>query len=142
MRFKRGDKVKYVSGNFGDATHNPLWGGKNGKIIGTVISINDTPGWIKVKWSNGERNDYHERDLEKLSITIKESKSMDKTQKEINFILVYDTPDEDPIEYFRTKGEVIKRINKLLESGEIMIESAKLYEVKSCKKVTLTVDFK
>lgn len=40
-RLKTGDLVAYVYNYYGDEKSNPLWGGKYGKIIGTVIRINE-----------------------------------------------------------------------------------------------------
>jgi len=64
MKFKVGDLVKYVSGNWGDATNNPLWGGKYGKIVGKVTDIRDYSLSIFVDWSTGKINSYDAVDLE------------------------------------------------------------------------------
>ena len=60
-----GLRVKYVSNNHGDYPSNPLWGGKLGKIGGTVTS---DQGYIEVRWDNGEHNSYSEYDLEPLDV--------------------------------------------------------------------------
>jgi hypothetical protein len=67
--FKVGDKVKYVSGEYGDEIANPLWGGINGKIEGVVVKkeifdLDSLP--IQVHWSNGFDNDYRPIDLEHI----------------------------------------------------------------------------
>lgn len=65
MRFKVGDRVKYISGKHGDYNVNPLWGGKYGKIEGVVIKTADYSTLpIRVSWDNGGKNTYYERDLE------------------------------------------------------------------------------
>ena len=73
MQFKVGDRVKYVSGNFGDGPSNPLWNGKYGRILGTVVYItNITTGLpYKVEWDNNTYNGYNEHDLEKNDYGIK-----------------------------------------------------------------------
>ena len=44
--FVIGDKVKYVSGKYGDTESNPLWNGCYGKIEGTIIE--NSYGWLTV----------------------------------------------------------------------------------------------
>ena len=70
MRYPRvGDRVKLVSGQWGDSHNNPVWGGEYGKIQGTITSINsdriaddfDLP--CSVLWDNNEVNDYEFDDL-------------------------------------------------------------------------------
>lgn len=60
MKFKIGDKVKYISGNYGDYEDNPLWGGKFGKVIGKICRIS---GSISVNWQNSTHNSYGAEDL-------------------------------------------------------------------------------
>ncbi len=60
-----GDRVKLVGNYYSDGDGNPVWGGREGKIKGTVISgINE----YRVRWDNGiENSGYREgRDLELL----------------------------------------------------------------------------
>lgn len=64
--FNVGDRVKYISGNHGDSAWNPLWGGAQGKMQGTVTEV-DSPFPIRVDWKNGEYNTYNVNDLEKLT---------------------------------------------------------------------------
>lgn len=62
---KKGDRVKYVSGKYGeDRTLNPLWGGRYGKIAGTVVEIHGP--YIHVLWDRGIRNVYLLNDLSLL----------------------------------------------------------------------------
>lgn len=59
--FKTGDRVRYVSGHWGDTNNNPLWGGAYGHIVGTVDRINgpyNDSSWIGVMWDNGSHNSY------------------------------------------------------------------------------------
>ena len=65
MRFKIGDRVKYVSRSYGDGPSNPLWGGIYGEILGTIVNIVNTRGSLplKVNWDNGNHNGYDEKDL-------------------------------------------------------------------------------
>lgn len=37
--FKEGDKVKYVSGRYGDSYSNPLWNGQLGQVVGEITEI-------------------------------------------------------------------------------------------------------
>lgn len=68
--FSLGDRVRYVSNRWGDTTNNPLWGGRFGRIVGTVDRIRpalDIPdGWVGVRWDNGCCNSYdaHRLDLQ------------------------------------------------------------------------------
>ena len=69
MKFKVGDKVKYVSDNYTDTQYNPLWGGLSGYIVGTIYDIRKTnygktKFWTDVKWDNGKINSYDAVDLE------------------------------------------------------------------------------
>ena len=67
-RFKRGDRVKYITGNYGDTDSNPLWGGIRGKIGGTVVNIPclDDPD-LRVNWDNHLTNTYQDPDLSLIS---------------------------------------------------------------------------
>ncbi|MDX9797910.1 MAG: hypothetical protein RBT05_03545 [Bacteroidales bacterium] len=65
--FKVGDKVKYVSGRYGDARANPLWNGQLGQVIGEIDEILDED-YILVKWDKYITNSYSSRDLEKVNI--------------------------------------------------------------------------
>lgn len=73
MKFKAGDRVKYVSNKYEDCESNPLWGGKCGKIAGTVKHIN----WIEVYWDNGELNEYYPEDLKLVKRTIRDVREGD-----------------------------------------------------------------
>ena len=61
MKFKVGDRVKYISFIFGDHSYNPLWGGRHGKVVGTISNIDYE---YLVDWDNGHTNTYDDDDLE------------------------------------------------------------------------------
>jgi hypothetical protein len=64
--FKVGDRVRLITKKYGDYYTNPIWGGKNGKITGTVIMARPPRGGllnIEVKWDNGQKNKYADSDL-------------------------------------------------------------------------------
>lgn len=67
---KKGDRVIYTGGKYGDNPENPLWGGRYGGVIGTVIKIQKLKTYSLmgdskevifafVKWDNGKTNDYN-----------------------------------------------------------------------------------
>lgn len=66
--FKVGNKVRYTSNSWEDCNNNPLWGGSQGQVVGTIYEIND---WIRVNWDNGESNAYRKEDLESVQDIIK-----------------------------------------------------------------------
>ena len=63
-RFKIGNRVKYISRSWGDEYANPLWGGRYGRVKGTVdyVSLSSSP--ISVAWDNETHNSYDNTDLE------------------------------------------------------------------------------
>jgi hypothetical protein len=56
--FKKGDRVRYT-GSSEDRPQSPHWGGKYGKVIGTVTEVSPTEHSIeheaKVTWDNGKK---------------------------------------------------------------------------------------
>ena len=62
MKFKSGDRIKYISGRHGDTKSNPLWAGRQGYVLGTVDSAGGS--YIGVSWDNGHHNSYSSCDLE------------------------------------------------------------------------------
>lgn len=67
--FKVGYRVKYTSGKHGDRPSNPLWGGKYGHTVGTIISNSNFRGLnIRVEWDNNTFNSYDSDDLELVNI--------------------------------------------------------------------------
>lgn len=64
---KLGDRVKLVGSQWSESESNPRWGGKYGKIGGTVIPLASGNLPVRVKWDNGEKNAYYESDLELIS---------------------------------------------------------------------------
>ena len=67
FKFNIGDRVKYTSGIHGDSILNPLWGGKQGKITGTVRKVFIGCYCYYVKWDNGCYNHYRDEDIEFVS---------------------------------------------------------------------------
>ena len=63
-KFKVGSRVIYTSGNFGDSLSNPLWNGKYGQIVGTIIEKKEEGFPLRVEWDNGYVNTYRYGDLE------------------------------------------------------------------------------
>jgi len=65
--FRKGDRVRYISEEWGDSEDNPLWGGEHGHIVGTVgeyVSTEEDDLTMGVKWDNGKFNTYTIADLE------------------------------------------------------------------------------
>jgi len=56
-------RVKLYGGNYQPATTNPVVGSKY-ECVGTVISLdNNSHHPIRVRWDNGNHNDYRQREL-------------------------------------------------------------------------------
>ena len=65
MKFKVGDRVKLIDDKFGDRPDNPVWGGSQGYVEGTVYEVEkNTKTGIFVRWDNGSINCYHTEVLE------------------------------------------------------------------------------
>ncbi len=63
MKFKLGDRVKYMSGEYGSSPSNPLFNGK-WNCCGTVVFIISTRRCpVRVDWDNKESNVYEHHDL-------------------------------------------------------------------------------
>lgn len=61
---KKGDKVILISKCWGDEDSNPLWGGSQGHVIGSIGSIGSSRGLdIHVDWDNDYCNSYKRSDL-------------------------------------------------------------------------------
>lgn len=58
----KGTKVKLTTTRWGDSSYNPVWGGTQGKIEGTVDG--SFSGMIAVTWDNKNYNTYGDNDLE------------------------------------------------------------------------------
>jgi len=77
--FKVGDRVRYVSGAHGEEWANPLWGGEQGNIAGTVDEAHGGQryvGDIGVTWDNDAHNSYCADDLDLLGDMNPNSKIM------------------------------------------------------------------
>lgn len=68
--FKVGDRVIYVSDAHREGPSNPLWGGKYGNVVGTVVSttVKTKEGKpaklnLSVRWDNEKENVYESADL-------------------------------------------------------------------------------
>jgi hypothetical protein len=63
---KVSDRVKLITRYHGESEWNPVWGGSQGNVLGTVIeeADEDRGTWAKVKWDNGNTNTYRIGDLE------------------------------------------------------------------------------
>jgi hypothetical protein len=61
-----GSMVTLKEGQLADGPSNPVWGGTQGKVTGTVVEIKENAYSrpFRVKWSNGKKNDYKEYELE------------------------------------------------------------------------------
>jgi len=57
---KVGDRVILPLSKYKNSYNNPIWDGKYGRIVGTVIYKNSI---YKVKWDNGYYNSYSKEDL-------------------------------------------------------------------------------
>ncbi len=72
---KQGDRVKLISIYHGDNEWNPVWGSKQGKILGTAFNYNDggynSSYTFSVDWDNGKSNNYRSRDLELYTQPVK-----------------------------------------------------------------------
>lgn len=69
MKFKINDRIKYTSGHWGDEGINPLWDGRLGRIVGTIIGMSSALNYV-VRWDNNRTNDYYENDLELVDTEI------------------------------------------------------------------------
>lgn len=63
-KFKIGDRVKYISGQWMEGNDNPLWGGMCGYIVGTITELKLEDNALRVQWDNGSSNNYYESDLD------------------------------------------------------------------------------
>ncbi len=57
------DRVIYTSRRYVDSSHNPLWNGQYGKIVGTITSVSEGEMCYSVKWDNENHNYYRIDDL-------------------------------------------------------------------------------
>jgi len=82
MQFKVGDRVKFTRKvHDGDSIYTPFYGGRHGKILGTVIKDytgkfkfrykdNNPRTKLKIHWDNGNENGYpisYLKDFKKVS---------------------------------------------------------------------------
>lgn len=61
--FRSKDRVIYISGRHEESRANPLWGGKQGYVVGSIVKIGSS-GTMEVRWDNGTHNNYLLCDLE------------------------------------------------------------------------------
>lgn len=57
-KFKKGDRVRLVSKEYGSSLSNPFW--PEHKILGSVDTIDGKSTWIPVSWDNRYHNVYKE----------------------------------------------------------------------------------
>ena len=81
--YKIGDRVAYVGGEHGDYKNNPLWGGIEGKVMGTVTSYKGIESWMGVAWDNGSHNSYKHTDLMHIKMVMKSETHFDEGLFEI-----------------------------------------------------------
>lgn len=63
--FKNNDRVILPKGIYTDSADNPAWGGKYGKIMGTICYCETD--YIRVKWDNKRINTYSDDELDLVS---------------------------------------------------------------------------
>lgn len=86
---KQGSIVKYVSGKYHEGSGNPLWGGKEGFILGKLVKS----AWgleVNVDWNNGRSNCYNYADLELASeeeIQAVKKKDLDFLNKNLSEVM-------------------------------------------------------
>jgi len=70
MKFKIYDRVRLITDEYSDHINNPQYGGKYGKVVGTIIE-DDNSGRLnyKVQWDTGSSNSYCEDHLALDNIT-------------------------------------------------------------------------
>lgn len=131
MKFKIGDRVKIIR-DFGW-----LRAGQKGR----VVSLDDGVEWENANGRGHKcggkcpnNNGYYvpPGDLELL-----------KPMRKINYILSYDTPQRDPIEYFEKLSEVEARIDELIRQNGALLDTIQVFEVKAVGKVRgIKIDIK
>lgn len=114
-KFIVGEQVKLVSDQHGDDEFNPLWGGGEGYVVGTVKEIEIAPMPVIVAWNNGRQNSYFESDLEQLLTTKDETVLKEST----------------PMKTLTTKEDYL---NKLLE-GVIVMQKIKEMNLEENKMI-------
>jgi ribosomal protein L21E len=63
FEFQIGDRVILTGDKRLDAETNPIWGGKYGRVVGTVFGVGDPYLPTRVKWDNGKVNSYMDSEL-------------------------------------------------------------------------------
>lgn len=70
--FQKGSRVKLVSSVHGDSHHNPVWGGREGNVVGvismykclkTISGSIENAFVFQVDWENGSYNSYRMDEL-------------------------------------------------------------------------------
>lgn len=69
-KFKVGVRVKLVSKRWGDGIADPVWGGSQGEVGGTIMDIDfDEPdNRLQVEWDNDCCNSYNHKHLKVLNL--------------------------------------------------------------------------
>lgn len=61
--FQTGDRVILTSHDYGDGRDNPIWGGSQGCVAGTIDMVTRTGTMCVVKWDNRCCNSYRPETL-------------------------------------------------------------------------------
>lgn len=57
--YKNGDRVKLVTDYWGDGSYNPIWGGSEGNILGTIDGVKQVKQGESIIKEQGEYTEYH-----------------------------------------------------------------------------------
>jgi hypothetical protein len=124
-KFKRGDKVKIMSVDFG--CRGTLRKEDIGKVC-TVTCDNKDDDKLYILNDNEYEANFPEDCLE----LVKKHKSKNPTH-----IVIWDEEDRDPHQFFTSEKEAREFIKELSEKSNVMKDSIILVEIKSAQKVNI-----
>jgi hypothetical protein len=116
---KVGNRVIYTdSSKYGIAANNPVWGGRYGNIVGTVVELKDAV--VIVEWDNGKSNNYAPKYLDFADESLA-AKAKEKVDKLYDVIKPYEkyiglVALAMVIDYFVLGGKFTNKFKKLAES--------------------------
>ena len=91
-----GDRVALVSKTYDDSPSNPIWGGDEGKILGTIIE--KTGNLCTVKWDNGRTNWYNlstgDLKVVRWTTSYSEEKEEDRLEDALDKIIINNILDK------------------------------------------------